>query len=310
MFIIGGAGAGKSALLRHVIQEYTKLLHRDSGKLAVTASTGAAALQTGGSTLHLFAGIGLGVGSLMECAATAGYNRRVQKRWVDAQVLIIDEISMVSPVYMSKVDTAAKTCRGSPLPMGGLKVILCGDFLQLPPVDRQSSTDRLYTGSWWTSMKIQPIRLCQCIRKIDADFALGLSEMRMGRVPEDLLISTLEGRTPQLCSTNFEGATRLRFLKAQVAECNTSALTFLNNRPSTVYKAQDIGNNSSGALSRSCPLPPVIELKVGALVMLTRNLSRELVNGSMGRVVQFAEQENCDKSLPVVALEQPNGHLL
>lgn len=118
--------------------------------------------------------INLGVVSLADCVAVAMKNKRVKKRWVDAQVLITDEVSMLSQVYVCKVDAVARACRGSSRPMGGLKVILCGDFLQLPPVEKSSDNSRLYNCQWWSSMQIIVVLLQQCIRQLDADFALGL----------------------------------------------------------------------------------------------------------------------------------------
>ena len=116
------------------------------------ASTGAAAVLCRGTTLHSFAGVGLGKGSARELASKI--NKTSAKRWRQCEVLVIDEISMVDGEYLDKVDhgvrwprwirflakdpesnkTQAKVTRGRFEPFGGVQLVACGDFLQLPPV--------------------------------------------------------------------------------------------------------------------------------------------------------------------------------
>lgn len=131
---------------------------------------------------------------------------------------------MLSQAYVCKVEAVARACRGPSRPMGVLKVILCGDFLQLHPVDKASDYSRLYNCQWWSSMQIRVVLFHKCIRPLAADCELGLNEMLMGRIQKEMLISVLEIEVPPESRGDFEAATRLRCLKAQVADYNATAL--------------------------------------------------------------------------------------
>lgn len=129
VFFTGSAGTGKSFLMRRII-----------GMLPPhttypTASTGAAACLIGGTTLHSFAGIGTGSGTLEQCIALASREHKAV-HWRRCCCLIIDEISMVEGKYFDKLEAVARAVRKSKKPFGGIQLVLCGDFLQLPPVSK------------------------------------------------------------------------------------------------------------------------------------------------------------------------------
>lgn len=132
VFLTGAAGSGKTYLLN----EYIRFLKSRNVAVGITASTGIAATHMGGLTIHAWAGIGI--------ARTAGdidirlmaASRRVLKRFIRIDVLIIDEISMLDADRLNLVDRVARVARGSFEPFGGMQVVLCGDFFQLPPVAR------------------------------------------------------------------------------------------------------------------------------------------------------------------------------
>jgi nucleoside-triphosphatase THEP1 len=154
-FISGSAGTGKSYLLKHLIEQlrlvYNNHSHVDGNhtsptiqvdRVAVTAPTGIAAINIGGMTIHSFAGIGLGTGSKQDLINKVLKNVQAVKRWQSTQVLIIDEVSMIDINMFQLLDTLGKTIRKNTLPFGGIRVIVCGDFCQLPPV--VSTTTALY----------------------------------------------------------------------------------------------------------------------------------------------------------------------
>ncbi|KAI8595315.1 PIF1-like helicase-domain-containing protein [Dissophora ornata] len=89
VFFTGSAGTGKSVLLRQLIEELKG--HYKLGQVAVTASTGIAACNIGGCTLHSFAGVGLGIGTAEQLMAKLDDNKRAKTRWRKLKVLIIDE---------------------------------------------------------------------------------------------------------------------------------------------------------------------------------------------------------------------------
>ncbi|KAF9478023.1 hypothetical protein BDN70DRAFT_69016 [Pholiota conissans] len=90
VFFTGPAGTGKSVLLREIIKELRPDPSEVNG-VAVTASTGIAALHIGGMTLHSFAGIRLGKGRVEKLVRQIKRKINILMRWRTTRVLIIDE---------------------------------------------------------------------------------------------------------------------------------------------------------------------------------------------------------------------------
>ena len=130
LFFTGSAGTGKSYLLKEIIAA----LPPDT--TYATASTGSAASQIGGTTLHSFAGIGTGRSTLEHCIQLASTGHKAAQ-WKKCQCLIIDEISMIDADYFDKLEAVACAVRKSKQPFGGIQLVLCGDFFQLPPVTKE-----------------------------------------------------------------------------------------------------------------------------------------------------------------------------
>jgi ATP-dependent DNA helicase PIF1 len=110
------------------------------GAIAVTATTGIAALHIGGTTLHSFAGIGLGQDPVEVLCERIFKSRQSRQRWESVRCLIVDEVSMLEGGLFDKVEAIARDIRRSSLPFGGIQVVLCGDFFQLPPVGKSNET--------------------------------------------------------------------------------------------------------------------------------------------------------------------------
>lgn len=132
VFFTGSAGTGKSFLLRKIIATFPP-----DGTMS-TASTGVAACLIGGVTLHSFAGIGSGEGGLQRLYDLASRSTTATA-WRKCKRLIIDEISMVDGEYFEKIEAVARYIRKNDKPFGGIQLILCGDFLQLPPIIKQNT---------------------------------------------------------------------------------------------------------------------------------------------------------------------------
>ena len=124
VFLTGPGGTGKSKWIQSVYAHCKKRIH-------VCAMTGCAALllDCNAKTVHSWAGIGLGN---PDKALT---NKFTRERWRNTDVLIIDEISMMSDELFDMLNTLGKTIRKSTKPFGGIQLLFCGDFYQLPPVD-------------------------------------------------------------------------------------------------------------------------------------------------------------------------------
>ena len=133
IFLTGPAGSGKTYVLNQFIRD-----SRANGKsVAVTASTGLAATHLGGNTIHSWAGIGIADELHKRHAGDMSKSR--QDQIINADILIIDEVSMLHDYRLDMVDQLVREVRGDSAPFGGLQVILSGDFYQLPPVNRQDS---------------------------------------------------------------------------------------------------------------------------------------------------------------------------
>ena len=134
VFITGPAGTGKSFIIFYFLSKL-QLMGVDKDEIAVTSTTGISASLIGGITLHSFAGIGLGNKDFeyyYDVIMNKDYFKR--KKWRKCKVLIIDEVSMLSPRLFELLDCLARKIRKKQLPFGGIQIILLGDFCQLPTV--------------------------------------------------------------------------------------------------------------------------------------------------------------------------------
>lgn len=196
LFFSGSAGTGKSHLLRAIIKGLSRL--DDNEKIVVTAPTGTAAVNISGCTIQSFAGFldeNLTEQKFPDMLARVRRVKQTRKRWVEATVLIIDECSMLQGTYFDCLEYVARHLRGgaSKSFFGGLQLILCGDFLQLPPVVR--SNNPLVWLFEATAFQLIPLKasLTHCFRQSDKSFINMLNETRIGCVSNqtDSLLQSL-----------------------------------------------------------------------------------------------------------------------
>jgi len=133
----GPAGTGKSYLFGFIYDALVAL----GLEVSRVASTGIAAVNVQGTTWHAFMGIGLAKDSVAELVIKIQKNEDLNDALTECDVLMIDEISMVDPLYFAKCDQVLKMIRGSNKPFGGIQMIAFGDFLQLPPVSKDNQHD-------------------------------------------------------------------------------------------------------------------------------------------------------------------------
>jgi ATP-dependent DNA helicase PIF1 len=196
VFITGKAGAGKSMLLRKIINAL------NFKRVFVTASTGVAALQVGGTTLHTFLGVGLATSPIDNLIKKAKANKNTRERLKKCEVLVIDEVSMIKPDFFIKCDLIMRAVRRCDFPFGGVQLVLCGDFFQLPPITKSEELEEFEflfeTNSW--KEKVEEIIVLNKIWRQHEDpiFANILNNMRLGSMePEDisLLQNKVRGKT-------------------------------------------------------------------------------------------------------------------
>ncbi|SOV03587.1 related to PIF1 - DNA helicase involved in mitochondrial DNA repair and telomere length control [Ustilago sp. UG-2017a] len=299
VFFTGSAGTGKSVLLSEIIKELRRKHAKRPDSVAVTASTGIAACNIGGVTIHSFAGIGLGKEPTAQLVSKIRKNRKAAARWARTQVLIIDEVSMVDPALFDKLEEVARLIRKKPdKPFGGIQVVITGDFFQLPPVNPGGSVTFAFDAQSWHKVVQHKVNLTQVFRQKDESFVSMLNEMRFGRLSQKTIeaFRKLE-RTPKYDDDIVP--TELFPMRNEVDRANMGRLSALQSE-SQSYQAQDggtlMGEARERVLQNSIALP-VLHLKKGAQVMLIKNVDESLVNGSVGKVVEFMDDTEYDKAI-------------
>jgi len=294
VFITGPGGTGKSYLLEALRQEFKKL----GRVLAVTAMTGCAALLLGShaKTLHSWAGIGLGKGSVDSVLMNIRKNGRHKKNWRNTDCLVIDEVSMMTPQLLGFIDQVGQGVRRSKEPFGGLQVVFVGDFYQLPPVAKEEGL--AFQSDLWKFVVKSTYQLTKIHRQKDEVFQTILNEARCGELSDESY-AVLEARKAAVWKGQPIRPTMLFTLNADIDTINShyagklvgEEKVFVANtetKPTKTLTADDIAYRVQ-KLDKDAPYVPTLRLKVGAQVMLLHNMNPELglVNGSRGVVKGF-----------------------
>lgn len=142
--------------------------YKDHEHVAVTASTGLAACNVGGVTLHSFAGIGLGKEPVADLVKKIKRNAKAKTRWLRTKVLVIDEISMVDGELFDKLEAIARIIRNNGRAFGGIQLVVTGDFFQLPPVPDYGKVAKFaFDANTWSTTIEHTIGLTQVFRQRD-----------------------------------------------------------------------------------------------------------------------------------------------
>lgn len=293
LYITGKAGTGKTTFLRYIVNNIKK-------KFIVTASTGIAAVNAEGVTLHSLLNIPFGVLTESE-NIHSGYKpeKAMLLRSIDA--IIIDEVSMVRPDVMDYVDRKLQMYRGSSEPFGGVQIIMFGDLYQLPPVvraDEQHILSQFYRGVYffhahvWRNTGFKVIELTHIFRQNDKRFIEILNNIREYRITQedidDLAALRNKNESKDFSNSNIH----ICAYRRDVQKINTELL----GEPTHVYKASVTGDFQPN----SAPCEQELKLRVGARVMMLVNDSVHVYcNGSLGKVVALNDK--------VVTVKLDNG---
>ncbi|PQE33587.1 hypothetical protein CJF32_00003466 [Rutstroemia sp. NJR-2017a WRK4] len=298
VFFTGSAGTGKSVLMRAIIAALKKKYVREADRVAVTASTGLAACNIGGVTLHSFGGIGLGKEDIPTLLKKIKRNQKAKNRWLRTKVLIVDEISMVDGDLFDKLEAIARGMRNNGRPFGGIQLVITGDFFQLPPVPDQSQKSRgvkfAFDAATWNTAIHHTIGLTEVFRQKDPVFANMLNEMRLGKVSQETINAFAAMKRTIEYEDNL-AATELFPTRQEVENSNAFRMRNLHGKLYK-YEAVDTGTITDltirDKLLSNMMAPKTIELKKGAQVMLIKNMDDGLVNGSLGKVVAFMSEKS------------------
>ncbi len=316
VFLTGGGGVGKSFLISTIYTEFPGLkrqMHIKNAtpgipripRIQICALTGCASLLLGNKakTLHSWAGIGLGKGTVQELFIKVRRNTKAMRNWLCTDLLIIDEISMMNGELLDKLNSLAKRLRSNTRPFGGMQVMFVGDFYQLPPVNKSDEpTQFAFETTSWKECINKTIELTQIQRQKDVEFQKVLGEARMGKLSKESC-RVLRGCMGREWQNNKIRPTLLFPRRAEVEMINATNLKSLtgprhNFKASIVYdgkvpigfdtedpvfkKTLELFDSDAGYLVD-------LELAVDTQVMLIANLSPEegLVNGSRGVISHF-----------------------
>ena len=302
ILITGSAGTGKSFVLSFLFN----FLHENNVVMGKTSTTGAAALNIGGSTIHSFSGIGLGDMDVANTMKQVYRNKKAYTRIQGTKILFLDEVSMCSGRLLNLVDEVFKKVRRCSLPFGGIQMVFSGDMLQLCPVDKNlldNTPDFCFKTDSWKLANIKIIHLTEIIRqKDDKEFAKILEQVRFGKTDSlDLLRSRVGAK---LNSTGKIQPIRILGYNKAVDYYNQKVLDSIGGKVWSFYSKDNGEDRHIDFFNKNCSAAQKIDLKIGCQVMLLYNVDTEngFVNGSIGKVISI--ESNC----PVV--EFSNGKTL
>lgn len=288
ILVTGPAGSGKSTLLNYFRSTY-------GAKLSVAASTGIAALNVGGTTLHSFAGLGLGKREASEIASDIMGDKksRAFRNITQCHILAVDEISMVSGQLLDKTDEVFRRVRRNHAPFGGIQVIFFGDFLQAPPISKEDEPASFaFESRVWKQAEVATRMLTKVFRQADQAFADALGRLRVGDINHPS-IALIASRNNLPIPNDGIRPVKLHTHNADVERLNMAELAKVDGKELS-FEARETGDHSyKEKLDRDCLAPRVLRLKKGAQVMLLTNLNLDegLVNGSLGTVIDLKEDE-------------------
>ena len=287
-YITGAAGSGKT----HLLNMYIEYLKDHDVDMGITASTGIAATHMGGVTIHSWTG--MGVRNDLSPYDLEGMQEKqyLWKRLEKVKVLIIDEVSMLHHFRLDLVDKILKAFKRNDLPFGGVQVILCGDFFQLPPVSRYGEPDPkfIYHSNSWKEGNFKVCYLEEQFRQNDDISVRVLNDIRGSRVDEGTMnhvrtrFRTQDGEVVISMDPVIK-PTRLYTHNVDVDSVNEAELKHLKG-DSMTYEMDTIGKaNIVDILKKSCMAQEILNLKVGAKVIFVKNnFDAGYANGTLGIV--------------------------
>ena len=290
VFVTGPGGTGKSFLIKHI----KRSLEEKNKVVAVTSLTGMASLLIGegARTIHSWSGIGIGNRSVDDYFDFIRVkNMKAREAWRKTDVLIIDEISMMSDELFEKLDMLGKLLRwDNSKPFGGIQLLCFGDFYQLPPIN----TKFIFESPLWNKMLDSIVTLDTIYRQKDPLFQKMLNEVRCGEVSDET-DELLKTRLNIDYSSEEIQPTKIFSRRDMVDKINSEGLNKIEGE-SRVYKivtkGKPLSDSIKNALARmddSAQYEKELVLKVGAQVMLIANVNQELglVNGRLGIVTEM-----------------------
>ena len=322
IFITGPGGAGKSALIKLINQH----AYKQFKDIHVTALTGCAAvlLNCKAKTLHSWSGIGLGNGTIEQLVMKIKKNKFAKALWKGTDILVVDEVSMLSLKLFNTLNEIGKAVRGNQRPFGGIQLIFSGDFFQLPPVGDKDEPDTqrfCFESDDWNSVfhRDCQIQLVKIFRQTDEIYSTILNQIREGKIKRksnDLLLQYV-GRP--FAENLVAEPTKLYPTKNKVEQINVIRMSSLHGETKEfkIKYLKDLEMTKNDRLKRleftdkdiqveldflagNLMCEKEMKLKIGSQVMCIVNIKSEqgdilICNGSQGIIKEFCEITGCPK---------------
>lgn len=307
IYLTGSAGSGKTYLLN----QYISYLQDHDIAVAITASTGIAATHMNGMTIHGWSGIGVRSFMGEKELEQLEEKKYLWKRFEKARVLIIDEVSMLHGFQLDMIEKVCRKFKRNSSPFGGLQIILSGDFFQLPPVEKSSSSAQgfgetkkenttkssmVYESEAWKILNPAICYLTEQHRQEDDILTEILNTIRENKLEEKHFehLDKCIGR-----ELSFMKPTKLYTHNINVDNENELELSKIDG-PEKVFNMTSKGHDIIvDILKKSCLAHEELHLKIGAEIMcIKNNFEKGYVNGSRGKVIGF----DVDNSYPIIQL--------
>lgn len=283
VFLTGSAGTGKT----FVINRYIEYLRERGIEPAIVAPTGIAASHIGGKTIHSFFSVGIRENIDDYYLRWMKKQLFLERRFRDLKVLIVDEISMVSPELFMSMDRILRAFKDEEKFFGGVQVVLAGDFFQLPPVNKRHQEIKfVWQTNLWQAMDLKICYLEEKFRQENDILADILDEIRAGEVTEESM-EIFRSRYKKNLSSGFN-ITKLYTHNIDVDKINNGELEKLPGK-SIVFKSQTKGSKQNiERIFKGSLVQEELKLKEGAAVIFIKNNYEEgYINGTLGKIESF-----------------------
>ena len=286
IFLTGSTGTGKT----YVLNQFTQHLKDANINVAITASTGIAATHIKGSTIHSWSGIGIKQLLTGKDLRNLKKKKYLREQFDKVKVLIIDEISMLHRDQLNSINQVLTYCKENNEAFGGLQIVLCGDFFQLPPIGKygERSSDKFsFMSTAWQNANFNICYLTKQFRQNDNILGDILEDIRCGNVTQKS-IDALKNAAITTFESGIE-PTKLYTHNEDVDFINNTHLADLPSK-SRFFKAKTSGDKALITVLKNTVLTQNdMPLRIGAKVMFVKNnVEKGYINGTLGEIIKYS----------------------